>query len=120
MANQSVASQLYEILDGVLEDVKETYDKQSKKVAKETVQELKNTSPKKTGSYAKGWTVKSSNGELVVYNKTDWQLTHLLEDGHEVVNKKGRYGRTNGIKHIRPARDKAESELLIRISEGLK
>ena len=39
----------------------------------------------------------------VVHNQKYYQLTHLLENGHVIVNKKGEYGRTRPIKHIEPA-----------------
>ena len=50
-------------------------------------EELRATSPKLTGDYAKGWrkrTVKESSTKVTVsvYNATDPQLTHLLEHGH--------------------------------------
>lgn len=39
-------------------------------------------------------------------------LTHLLEDGHNLVNSKGEvYGWVEPRKHIKIARDKAEEEL---------
>ena len=119
--SMSVEGQMQDLLKGIDNEVKEVYKKSAEAVARDTVQELRNTSPKKTGDYAKGWSKKKNkDGEIVVYNKTDWQLTHLLENGHVIKNKKGTYGRTRGKKHIAPARDKAEQALLVRISEGIK
>lgn len=52
-------------------------------VANDTVKELKTTSPKNTGKYAKGWKVKKESDRLTttatVYNKERYRLTHLLE-----------------------------------------
>lgn len=39
-------------------------------------------------------------------------LTHLLENGHMIVNKKGSYGRTSGIKHIAPVNDEEQDTFL--------
>lgn len=80
--------------------------------AKACVAELKTTSPENTGDYKKGWKVKTGyesdfDIRLQVYNATDYQLTHLLEDGHANVNG----GRTPARPHIGPAAEKA-SELL--------
>ena len=77
---------------------------------------MKNTSPVKSGSYAKGWGVKRlGDMDIVVHNRTDYQLTHLLENGHVIRNKKGTYGRTHGIKHIQPVEEWAVDELPRRI-----
>ena len=117
---ESVEIQMAEILDTVSRRVKGVLETDSMEVAKETVQKLKNTSPKKYGDYARGWKVsKKERGSLVVHNATDYQLTHLLENGHVIRNKKGTYGRTNGIKHIEPAEEWASDELPRRIMEDL-
>ena len=119
----SVAVQMADILDEVSKDVKGVLETDSMKVAKETVQRLKNTSPKGSPhqrKYAEGWKVsKKDRADLVVHNATNYQLTHLLENGHVIRNKKGTYGRTHGIKHIEPAEEWASDELPRRITEDL-
>ena len=119
----SVAIQMADILDEVSKDVKGVLETDSMKVAKETVQRLKNTSPKGSPhqrKYAEGWKVsKKDRADLVVHNATNYQLTHLLENGHVIRNKKGTYGRTHGIKHIEPAEEWASDELPRRITEDL-
>lgn len=71
--------------DEVLEDVETV----TKSVARDAVRELKSTSPVgATGSYARGWTHKAQKGSTyklseTVYNRTDPQLTHLLEKPHD-------------------------------------
>lgn len=108
----SVAIQMKELLDEIEKDAKDSMKKGFDTVSKEAVQKLRNTSPKKTGSYSKGWTTKKVNEtDIVVYNRTDAPLTHLLENGHVVRNKKGTYGRARPIKHIAPVEEWAEEEL---------
>lgn len=120
---ESIELQMAEILDSVSKDVKGVYETDSQQVAKETAQMLKNTSPKGSPhkrKYAEGWKVsKQRGGDLVVHNATNYQLTHLLENGHRIVNKKGEFGRVNGIKHIAPAEEWASEELPRRIMEDL-
>lgn len=87
---------------------KEIMDKYSEKACNQ----LKATSPKsgragRKHPYYAGWIVNKEdykNGYRdTVWNKTNWQLTHLLENGHFIKN------RTDGIfwsppsKHIKPA-----------------
>lgn len=118
---ESVTAQMKEILDEVNKEVKEAAENGIKKVSKESVSKLRNTSPKKTGSYAKGWTVKKEGEmDVVVHNRTDYQLTHLLENGHVVRNKKGTYGRTSGTKHIKPVEDWAVDALPEEIMREIK
>ena len=117
---ESVAAQMKDLLDEVNKDVETSAKKNIQTVAKESVQKLKNTSPVKTGSYAKGWgTKKRGEMDVIVHNRTDYQLTHLLENGHVIRNKKGTFGRTHGIKHIAPVAEWAVDELPRRIMEDI-
>lgn len=75
-------------------------------VSKKTAKNLKQTSPKKTGDYRKGWRVSDVNGKKIVHNKTDYRLTHLLEHGHAKVGG----GRVPAQVHIRPAEEEAIKE----------
>ena len=121
MANtKSVTVQMKELLDEVNEDVQRSAERNIQRVAKEAVQKLRNTSPVKTGKYAKGWgTKRDGKMTVIVHNRTAYQLTHLLENGHVVRNKKGTYGRTHGIKHIAPVEQWAVEELPRRIIEDI-
>lgn len=126
MANGfTVQKQMEDILNSYSKDVKDATNKAIEKTARGSVRKLKDTSPKKTGDYAKGWATKKERSRdgiytVTVHNKTDYQLTHLLENGHVVKNKKGVYGRTNGIKHIAPVEQWASSELPLEIERELE
>ena len=116
----NVSVQMKEVLDQVNEEIRNSAKRNIDEVSKECVQKLRNTSPRKTGSYSKGWASKREGEmDVVVHNRTDYQLTHLLENGHVIRNKKGTYGRTHGIKHIEPAEEWASDELPRRITEDL-
>lgn len=97
-------------------EVTEGLEKAKEDVAKATVQELRKTSPKLTGDYAKGWATKKVGTAQVVYNRTDYQLTHLLEHGHA---KRGG-GRVPGNPHIGPAEEKAIGEYVKRVEQVIK
>ena len=60
----------------------------AKKAARTTTKEIKANAPVLSGDYAKGWTHKaqkdgSAKYSETVYNRTDYQLTHLLEKPHD-------------------------------------
>lgn len=118
MANDiKLSAQLEKILDEFGKEAEKDVYQAFEQVGKETVNKLKQSSPKKSGDYAKGWRFKwiKERGKViegVVHNSTHYQLTHLLENGHDVYNYEGgSYGRTRGIKHIQPADDWAQNEL---------
>ncbi len=102
-----------EVTDGIKKDVKQ--------VAKECKQEIQQNSPVLTGSYKKGWREKvayesGSDIRAIVHNKTDYQLTHLLENGHAKVNG----GRVDGHPHIGPAEQNAAKKLLQKVKVVVK
>ena len=95
--------------------------------AKESVQKLKNTSPKREvrgGKYSRSWTIKTVKGgslktdNVIIHNKI-YYLTHLLEKGHAVIRNGKMIGRANPIKHIEPVDDWAADELVSRIKRKL-
>ncbi len=88
----AIKDYLENYIEDIEEDVKETTDE----LSKEAVKELKKKSPRRKGDkkrknpYWKGWSrKKQSKGRkytMTLYNKTNYQLTHLLEYGHATRN----------------------------------
>lgn len=72
--------------------------------------------------YNKGWTTKTVAKKrtglmsVVVHNKTHYQLTHLLEKGHALVDG----GRARAFPHIGPVAEKAEEELIDNILQFIE
>lgn len=103
-------------LEDYSEDVAKNLKKDVKDTAKECMQEIKDNSPVRTGDYQKGWRVKTEfesddDIRLYVYNKTDYQLTHLLEKGH--AGRGGTsVGAVQGHPHIEPAEENAAKKLI--------
>jgi hypothetical protein len=91
----------------------------SEQTAKDLVDDLKRESPKRAkrgGKYAKGWKVKKLGTNYIVYNRTKYQLTHLLEHGHA---KRGG-GRVPAKVHIRPAEERAVNTFIRRIEDAIR
>lgn len=95
-----------DILNEYSEDIQEGIIKAAEEVAKDGANKLKQTSPKNTGKYAKGWKVQTKKGngyvKAHIHNSTNWQLTHLLEKPHVIKNKWGTYGTSKPQVHIKP------------------
>lgn len=82
-----------------------------REAAKEATKILKNGGPyqKRTGAYQKDWAAKQRErtnsvvtvGGYTVYNKEHYQLTHLLEYGHQSRNG----GRVRAFSHIAPVNE---------------
>lgn len=121
----SVTTSIDGFLDTLTEMCKETYEddvkalrKNVQKAGRKTVSELHATSPSRTGRYAKGWRSKTEvdsddHISCTVYNATDYQLTHLLEKGHEQFYMGHDTGhRFAGKRHIEPAYESGKQILL--------
>lgn len=115
---EQLQSTIQNMLHEIPQKVDNVIDEAAKKVSKEAVKTLKATSPKREGGgrYAKGWTTKKVGKQTVVYNKTDYQLTHLLENGHDIVVNGKKVGHYDGVKHIAPV----EKEVIERMTEEVE
>lgn len=116
---KSVQIQMKAILDQFDEKVNTVLKNAGRDVSQEAAEKLRNSSPRQSGSYASGWTVTEQDGRFVVHNATDYQLTHLLENGHVIENQYGVYGRTRPRKHIKPVETWANREFQRQIERGL-
>ena len=106
------------------EEINEDVKKEAKEVSKEAIEELKRVSPKneklkseRERPYYKGWTFKTKTKgknrfSRVIWNATNYQLTHLLEFGH--ATRDG--GRVQAQPHIR----KVEKEYKVKFVDNLE
>lgn len=118
---KSVEVQMSEILDSIKENVNDALEKAEEEAAQLTKSELRNSSPEKKGQYKTGWTIKRDrkNKIVTVYNSKYPGLTHLLENGHLIRNKRGEYGRAPAHKHIEPAAEKGIEEFTNKVENEL-
>lgn len=115
-----LADAIMQELEAYRQDVTDGLKNDVKTVAKECAAEIKQRSQVKTGDYQKGWGTKVAyegrdDIRVTVRNRTDYQLAHLLENGH-VLKAHGRVLGVVGAKpHIRPAELNAEKKLMKRV-----
>ena len=111
-----IEEQVQNLLKELQTDVKEALEKATKETAKEGVNRLKTTSPKRTGKYAQGWRQRKNGDSIVIHNSSKPGLTHLLENGYTARN--GR--RVTPQKHIKKVEDYVIDEVEKKIRELLK
>jgi len=125
MAKVNIDQLAAEIAKGLAEysqDVVEKVNVSSDKVGKAAVKQLKQTSPKRHGKYAKSWTMKTEpevgqpHKRIVHVKAPHYRLAHLLEYGHAKVGG----GRVEGIPHIRPAEEEVIREFTREVEEAIK
>ena len=81
--------------------------------------QLKQTSPRQHGDYAKSWKITRRTGRVgepakfIVHNEKHYQLTHLLEFGHA---KRGG-GRVRAYPHIASVEEAAAEQFLRDVEE---
>lgn len=123
-----------DILKEYADDVNKGLQTAVPKIAKIAQQEVKAGSPvrkkdtkkRRKGRYKRGWTVKEDvvdrlRVDYIVHNRTDYQLTHLLEKGHVLVRGGRTRGRIPAQVHIAPAEEHAIKnfeEAVVRIAQG--
>lgn len=101
------------------EEVQEAVAQAVEETGKRALKTVKAKSPVRKsrggGRYKKGWKIQRertgvfrTQAKVTIYNKTDGPLVHLLENGHQIVNKGRVGGRVEGVPHVRPAYEEAE------------
>lgn len=115
MSVDQLAAAITQELEAYSQEKTDELKKSIKATAETCKREIQDASPVLTGSYRKGWAVKvqyesASDIRVVVHNRTDYQLTHLLEYGHA-----GRGGTNVGAApaypHIKKAEENASKSL---------
>lgn len=117
MAKDSITD-VSKILEKYFNDVVDETDSETIRIANEGTQKLKNESNTyhiRTGKYNKGWRFKTTKKygsiECEIYNATNYQLTHLLENGHKLIGRDGRQkGFVKAYPHITPVSQKLSDE----------
>lgn len=77
----------------------------SEKAAKHCVQLLKTALIGGTGKYRRGWKVKKEDRGAIVYQAAQPGLTHLLENGHDIIRNGVKIGEARAIPHIQAAEE---------------
>lgn len=106
-----LAAEITKAVREYTEDVSEAIERKVDEVAEEVLQEVKQTAPKRTGKYRRGFvkTNRDAPGRTrrIVWNKKRYMIVHLLEFGHA---KRGG-GRVPAYPHLRPAYDRHAADL---------
>ena len=125
MAKINIDQLAAEIAEGLKEfsqDVVEQVDASSERVGKAAVQRLRQTSPQRTGKYAKSWTMTTEkefaqpHKRIVHARAPHYRLVHLLEHGHA----KAGGGRVAGIPHVAPVEEDVIQGFAREVEEAIR
>lgn len=110
------ATEIKRLLDEYGDEVMDVLEEEAQKVAKRAAKKLQETSPKQSGTYAKGWTSKydKTAKTAIVYNAKKPGVAHLLEHGFQ-----GRSGVHPAIVHIAPVEEAANDEFVEAVERRL-
>ncbi len=122
MAEFDLTAEITAVLKDYTGNVMDKVDEAVEYCSKGMRKEISTTSPQRTKIYSKGWrnkitTISRGNKTALVYNETNYQLTHLLEKPHK---KRGGQGLTTPKPHISPAEKRWTEEFERRCEEACK
>lgn len=117
-----ISTQIAAAMTQYSDEVKAEIQAEIKNVADTALQNVKASSPKRSGKYKRGWKMKieTQGGTIsaTVYQKNpQHRLTHLLEEGHK---KRGGRGFVPAQPHIREVERWAEAEAIKKIEKAVK
>ena len=126
--SQNMTDYLTKVIGDIDLGVQEAVNKTIDKIGKEAAKQVRERSPKrKGGAYSKGWRYRArklqADGSFsaVVYNAKYGWLTHLLENGHPIINKKGeKVGYAKAYEHIKPVNDWLHTEGVKQLQDAIQ
>lgn len=116
-----IAEEIAQELQAYTVEVQMKIEKAARKICREAISKLKETSPRGHGKehYADGWKAKLEKSDMgfhiTIYNAKKPGLTHLLENGH--LNRDGT--RAKAFPHIKAVQDEANEKLAQEIEKIL-
>lgn len=122
---EDLQSAIDEILDEYAGQVYENLDEITQRIGKKGVEAVKNSSKDTFDGkkYASGWTMTAEKNRLyttvIIHNKKQAGLAHLLENGHVKANGTGRYGFWDGKEHILQVEENLVSEYESEVTANL-
>ena len=132
MREHNFTSQLGNILEEYSQEAQEIVNDVIKETGKKAVTKLKEISPRRrkgAKAYHKTWDVNAEvdaigDVKIKVWNKKNWQLTHLLEKGHDIVKTRNgskiKVGRARAIPHISVVEEIINNEIEEDIINALR
>lgn len=116
-----------ELQDWTNTELRQKVNEAIRETAETGAKMLRNGGPyaERTGKYTKDWDAKmrkkaltaiTNTEEYTVYNKRKYQLTHLLENGHQSRNG----GRVRPFEHIKPTEEFIETLVVSNIRKHVE
>ena len=116
-------TEIKDILNEYSTDIQNEIVSEAERLGKEGAKELRHISPPnaRTGRYRKGWTSvlerTFTEVKVTIHNKTAYQLTHLLENGHRLTRNGQLIGNVKAYPHITPVGEKISQEFYLNVEQ---
>lgn len=120
MAKKVTVNNLQDAIKDILDDygdqAYENLEEITQRIGKKGVEAVRNSSKEAFNGkvYASGWGMTVEKNRLytsvIIHNKKQAGLAHLLEHGHVKANGTGRYGQWDGVEHLLPVEEKLIDE----------
>lgn len=93
----------FDVTEAVVNQAAETCSAKAARKAKD----LLKGAPVGGTKYNSGWKVKKEKDGAILYQAAQPGLTHLLENGHDIIHNGVKVGEARAIPHIKPAEEMA-------------
>lgn len=128
ISGEMLSKEIMKALEGYVDDIENDVKDSTNSVIKEAKKELVQTSPRsgaaRNTKYYKGWAVKNGGKtrkgryySKVIWNKTNYQLTHLLENKH---HKRDGTGWVEAQPHIGKVQEKYGTKFADLLEEKIR
>ena len=121
---EQLEMELNKYLREYIEHIDDLVFETTNKLTKQAKSAVSKESPKRSGDYSKGWTIKTIKNAKTytqkIWNSKKYRITHLLEFGHKVKRNGQVVGSAKAFPHIRKIENEYVEKFINEIERGAR